>query len=107
MVAHFGMEKFRPTYDLNAIKTAFEAAKGLAITTSALRAASVLGFDRDAIVETVTGIDRGMFNKSMTTFDDHRVWQDVYHVPSDGVVLYIKFQADLMTEFRIMAFKER
>jgi motility quorum-sensing regulator / GCU-specific mRNA interferase toxin len=107
MVALLGMEKFRPTYDLNAIRMTFGAAKGLAISTSALRSAAVLGFDRDAIVETVTGIDRGMFYKSMTTFDDHRVWQDVYHVPSGGVVLYIKFQADLMTEFRIMAFKER
>ena len=77
MVAYLGMEKLRPTYDLNAIKTAFQTAKGLAITTSALRAASDLGFNRDAVVETVIGIERGMFHKSMTTYDDHRLWQDV------------------------------
>ena len=48
-----------------------------------------------------------MFYKSMTTFADHRVWQDVYHVPARGVRLYIKFQADVVTEFTVMSFKER
>jgi motility quorum-sensing regulator / GCU-specific mRNA interferase toxin len=48
-----------------------------------------------------------MFYKSMTTFADHRVWQDVYHVPADGMVLCIKFQADVITEFKIMSFKEQ
>ncbi len=48
-----------------------------------------------------------MFYKSMTTLADHRTWQDVYHVPADGLVLYMKFQADMVTEFRVMSFKER
>ena len=48
-----------------------------------------------------------MFVKSMTTFADHRVWQDVYHVPAEALVLYVKFQADVVTEFRVMAFKEK
>ncbi len=43
----------------------------------------------------------------MTTYADHRTWQDVYHVPTGGAVLYIKFQADVVTEFRLMSFKER
>ena len=48
-----------------------------------------------------------MFYKSMTALMDHRTWQDVYHVPADGLVLYVKFQADVVTEFRLMSFKER
>ena len=48
-----------------------------------------------------------MFVKSMTTYADHRVWQDVYHVPSGDMVLYVKFQADVLTEFRVMSFKEQ
>ncbi len=48
-----------------------------------------------------------MFVKSMTTLADHRTWQDVYHVPADDLVLYVKFQADVVTEFRVMSFKER
>ena len=43
----------------------------------------------------------------MTTLADHRTWQDVYHVPTDNLVLYVKFQADVVTEFRVMSFKER
>ena len=66
-----------------------------------------LGFDRVAIVETITGMERKMFVKSMTTFADHRVWQDVYHVSARGLTLYVKFQADVITEFTVMSFKEK
>ena len=43
----------------------------------------------------------------MTTYGDHRVWQDVYHAPARGFVLYLKFQADVVTEFTLMSFKEK
>ncbi|MDG4882367.1 type II toxin-antitoxin system MqsR family toxin [Mesorhizobium sp. WSM4884] len=77
----------------------------MAITTSALRDAVGLGFDRAGIVEVIGGMTRKMFVKSMTT--DHRVWQDVYHVPARDLLLYVKFQADVVTEFTVMAFKEK
>lgn len=66
-----------------------------------------MGFGRAGVVAVIQGIRGGMFFKSMTTFADHRTWQDVYHVPVDGLVLYVKFQADAVMEFRVMAFKER
>lgn len=47
-----------------------------------------------------------MFVKSMTTYADHRLWQDVYHVPTRGLLLYVKFQADVLTEFTVVSFKE-
>ncbi|WP_292402620.1 type II toxin-antitoxin system MqsR family toxin [Mesorhizobium sp.] len=65
------------------------------------------GFDRAGVVEVIGGITRKMFVKSMTTFADHRVWQDVYHVPARDLVLYVKFQADVVTEFTVMSFKEK
>ncbi len=43
----------------------------------------------------------------MNTFQNGKLWQDVYRVPVDGLVLYVKFQADVVTEFRVMGFKER
>jgi motility quorum-sensing regulator/GCU-specific mRNA interferase toxin len=101
------MEKRRPTYDLEAIKTALGSADTLAITSSALHDAIALGFDRVGVVETIGKIERRMFYKSMTTFADHRVWQDVYHVPARGMTLYVKFQADVVTEFTVMSFKEK
>ena len=100
-------EKRRPTYDLEAIKLAIATADTLAITTSALRDALTLGFDRGAIAAILASMQRSMFVKSMTTFHDHRLWQDVYHVPADGLTLYVKFQADVVTEFAVMAFKEK
>ena len=78
------MEKRRPTYDLEAIKLAIGSIDTLAITTSAFRAATSLGFDRRAIVDVIQSIERPMFFKSMTTFADHRVWQDVYRVPAEA-----------------------
>jgi len=107
MVACCGLEKRRPTYDLEAIKSAFETVETLAMTSSALRGAIALGFGRAGVVETIAGIERRMFYKSMTTFADHRVWQDVYHVPARGLTLYVKFQADVVTEFTVMSFKEK
>lgn len=103
------MEKKRPTYDLEAIKAALGSVSTLSITTTALRDATALGYDRAAIVSMIGGVERSMFYKSMTTNADHRVWQDVYHVPAQGddMVLYVKFQADVITEFRVMSFKEK
>lgn len=101
------MEKRRPTYDLDAVKQVLGAGETLAITTSALRDAMALGFDRHGIAATIAGLERAMFVKSMTTFADHRVWQDVYHAPVAGLTLYVKVQADVVTEFRLMSFKER
>ena len=101
------MEKRRPTYDLEAIKATLGSVETLAMTSTALREALRLGFDRAGVVETIAGIERRMFYKSMTTFADHRIWQDVYHVPARDMVLYVKFQADVVTEFMVMSFKEK
>jgi motility quorum-sensing regulator/GCU-specific mRNA interferase toxin len=106
MVAHQLMEKRRPTYDLDAIKQAIGSVDRLAITTSPLLDASALGFDRGAIVP-LHSVDRRMCVKSMTTFADHRLWRDVYHVPMRGLLFYVKCQADVLTEFTVVSFKEK
>ncbi len=79
----------------------------LAMTTIALRDAAALGFGRHGVVAVIASMERRMFVKSMITFADHRVWQDVYQLPAEDLVLYVKFQADVVTEFRVMSFKER
>jgi motility quorum-sensing regulator/GCU-specific mRNA interferase toxin len=101
------MEKRRPTYDLDAIKSALGSVETLAITRTAFSDALSLGFSRSGVAAVINSIRRPMFYKSMTTFADHRTWQDVYHVPADGLTLYVKFQADVVTEFRVMSFKEK
>jgi len=79
----------------------------LAVTGTALRSAAALGFGRAEIVATIQTMQREHFYKSMTAYADHRLWQDVYHVPSEVGVLYIKFTADVLTEFLLLSFKEK
>jgi motility quorum-sensing regulator/GCU-specific mRNA interferase toxin len=43
----------------------------------------------------------------MTANADYKVWQDVYHVPSEAGLLYVKFTADAVTEFLLLSFKEK
>jgi len=99
-------EKRQPTYDLAAFKAAFSRVERLALTGMALRSAAALGFGRAEIVATIQTMQREHFYKSMTTYADHRLWQDVYHVPSAVGVLYVKFTADVLTEFLMLSFKE-
>lgn len=52
-------------------------------------------------------MERGQSYESMTSYADHRQWQDVYHVPLCTVVVYVKFTADVVAEFRLLSFKEK
>jgi motility quorum-sensing regulator/GCU-specific mRNA interferase toxin len=56
-------------------------------------------------VATIQTMQRAHFYKSMTS--DHRIWQDVHHVPSEAGTLYVKFTADVVTEFLLLSFKEK
>ncbi len=46
-------EKRKPTYDLEAFKTAFDGEDKLHVTGSALKGAAVIGFGRADIVATI------------------------------------------------------
>jgi motility quorum-sensing regulator/GCU-specific mRNA interferase toxin len=55
-----------------------------------------------AVVMSLTTAD---FYKSMTTYADHRIWQDVYHAQiSDGNVAYLKLT--VIDDVVIVSFKE-
>ena len=100
-------EKRKPTYDLNAFKTTFSSVGALTVTGTARRSAAALGFGRAEIVSTIQTMKREHFYKSMTSYSDSRLWQDVYHVPSPVGVLYVKFTSDAVTEFLLLSFKEK
>ena len=100
-------EKRKPTYDLAAFKAAFADVDTLNVTGTAVRSAAALGFGRTEIVATIHTMQRTHFYKSMTSFEDYRVWQDVYYVPSEAGMLYVKFTADAVTEFLLLSFKRK
>ena len=96
------MEKFTPTYNLDEFKNShFE------ITATAQRTALELEFDEDAVREIVSTMKREQFYKSMTSYKNHKIWQDVYHVPCGNLILYVKFTQDVISEFTLLSFKEK
>ena len=102
------MEKRTPHCPLSVVKTLIEVGK-VRTTQSARTGAAALDLDYRGMLAVIQALTPGDFYKSMTTYADHRVWQDVYHAPAgdEGAVLYIKFQADVVTEFRVISFKEK
>ncbi len=99
------LEKRKPTHDLDAFKSAFKHHR--AITLSAARSARELGYAVSDIVQMIEKLMPRHFYKSMTSFNDHRHWQDVYHLPFEGQVLYVKFTDTVVTEFILLSLKEK
>jgi motility quorum-sensing regulator/GCU-specific mRNA interferase toxin len=90
------VEKRRPSHDLEAFKRVAGNPATLRITYVAQRNARDLGFDLPDTAAMVRAMDRRMFYKSMTSFADHRSWEDVYHLPTEsGLTIYLKSPATL------------
>ena len=88
------MEKRKPTYDLASIQAEFSTVDGLRMTVTARNSAFGLGLTLHGVVALIQSINRQDFYKSMTSRADYTVWQDVYHVPREAAVLYVKFTLD-------------
>src|SRR5271165_4476072 len=100
------VEKRTRHYALDSIKATFATAASLRMTKAAQDTASSLGLLLADVVTILKSITREQFYKSMTTFADHRVWQDVYHVPLEGLVLYVKFTTDAQG-YLVISFKQK
>jgi motility quorum-sensing regulator/GCU-specific mRNA interferase toxin len=99
------MEKRSPHCKLPTIKALVEAGQVRA-TASAYDGARALGIDdlagMCAVILTLTAVD---FCKSMTTYADHRIWQDVYHATTaGGERAYLKLT--VIDDLLIVSFKE-
>ena len=96
------MEKFNPSYSLTEFKNSnFE------ITKTAERTAADLGFNKKGIREVISTMELKHFYKSMTSYANYKIWQDVYHVPYGDLILYIKFTQNVISEFILLSFKEK
>lgn len=100
------MEKLKPHYDLASVRTLVMELGVLALTKTAIDGARALGLTSSDALAVVAGLSRREFYKSMTTFADSRVWQDVYHVPlPDRRVAYVKLC--LVADRPVIQFKEK
>ncbi len=73
------MEKRTPHYDLGRVKADVARLGAAAFTKTALDGGRAMGLTSAEMLAVITSLTRRDFYKSMTTFVDHRVWQDVYH----------------------------
>jgi hypothetical protein len=71
------MEKRRPTDDLNAVKEALVRSRSLCGPPQPFRTMPHLALAGTAWVAVIASMERRMFVKSMATFDDHRVSEEV------------------------------
>lgn len=97
------MEKLTPHCPLSTIKKFVSAGKVRA-TASAAQCARRLGFSPKAMFAELLNLDREEFYKSMTTYHNHTVWQDVYRHASPAGMLYIKLT--VIDDVLVVSFKE-
>lgn len=98
------MEKRTPHCKLSAVKALVEAGQVRA-TVSAYNGARDLGVnDLAGMCNVIMTLTPTNFHKSMTTYADHRIWQDVYHAQITGNEVYLKLT--VIDDVLIVSFKE-
>ena len=100
------MEKQIPHYDLSQVQRAVDRLGAAAFTKTALDGGREMGLTTDEMLAVIANLTRRNFYKSMTTYADHRIWQDVYHAATPvGKEAYIKItMRDLAP---VIQFKEK
>ncbi len=85
------MEKNTPHYRLTVVQTVVADPNSEPFTNLAKMGAIELGVNDKQMRAIVLALTRRSFYKSMTSFADHKVWQDVYTGTTDtGIEVYIK-----------------
>lgn len=97
------MEKRTPHCKLPVVKALIEVGKVRA-TFTALSGGAALGLDFEGMVGVVMALTTQDFHKSMTTYADHRIWQDVYRPMTEVGEVYLKLT--VIDDVLIVSFKE-
>lgn len=97
------MEKKSPHYNLSIVTEMIDAGK-VRSTMSALSGGAALGLDFVGMVEVVMALTADDFYKSMTTYADNKIWQDVYRPSTSVGDVYIKLT--VIEDVLIVSFKE-
>ena len=97
------MEKRTPHCKLAVVNALVEAGK-VSATRSARIGAAALGLEFSDMLAVVMALTPEDFYKSMTTYADHTVWQDVYRPSTQAGDLYLKLT--VINDVLIVSFKE-
>jgi motility quorum-sensing regulator/GCU-specific mRNA interferase toxin len=97
------MEKSTPHCKLIIVKRLLEQNKVM-ISNVAYEGAARLGLDKSDILKIVSELTPKQFYKSMTTYKDYKIWQDVYRTKFDEINIYLKIT--VIEQVAIVSFKE-
>jgi motility quorum-sensing regulator/GCU-specific mRNA interferase toxin len=98
------MEKKTPHTRLHLVQALVAEGKVRA-TNTAMNGADELGLTFDGMCDAIKGLKMSDFFKSMTTYNDHTVWQDVYRPTLACGVFYLKLTVS--NGVLIVSFKEK
>lgn len=84
------MEKRTAHYDLAAVIVTVRARRAAAFTKTAIDGGRMMGLTMEEMVDVVCGLKRRDLYKSMTTYADSSVWQDIYHADTPVGMAYVK-----------------
>ena len=84
------MDKRTAHYDLSAIFLLVRQRQAAAFTKTALDGGRRMGLTVSEMIEVVCRLTPRCLYKSMTTYADSAVWQDVYHADTPAGKAYIK-----------------
>lgn len=100
-------EKRKPHYNLAELKKLIENEETRHIQPACIRNANRLGISYTEIIEIVLSVSSDAFYKSMTEYEDYKIWQDVYRHRHDDLVLYIKLQKSADAKGVVIQLKEK
>lgn len=98
------MQKKIAHYSLQSVKDLISEGQYF-ITKSARVDYTDLGLDDEEVIEIIMSLINKDLYKSMTSYSDNKIWQDVYHKTVDKLELYIKLQ--ITNKAIVISFKER
>lgn len=98
------MEKGTAHYRLAWVRELI-AQKRVRLTTTAAIGAQSMNICQSEAIEVVARLQSTDFYKSMTSYDDHRVWQDVYRPVTPYGRVYLKLT--VIEEVLVVSFKAR
>ena len=96
----------RRNYELACVQRLAAKIGVAAFTKTALDGGREMGLTTAEMLTVIASLSRGNFYKSMTTYADYRIWQDVYHADTPvGKEAYIKIT--LRDWAPVIQFKEK
>ncbi len=100
-------EKRKPHYSLSRLQELVRDPATRQITASSRRGATEFNWSEEEIVQCIVGLTRQDFYKSMTTYQNSKIWQNVYRPTFRRVELYVKLQISPNEEGVVISFKPR